>query len=57
MAEPTRPPRGLLSDFRAFLASHRLLWLGPVALGLAWLVVLHLVTAGGSSAETGYVLS
>ena len=51
------PASGGGGSFLAFLAAHRLLWLGPTVLGLLWLALLFALHSGGDGADYTYVLS
>tara|TARA_R110002126_G_scaffold16625_7_gene66340 strand:- start:3194 stop:3355 length:162 start_codon:yes stop_codon:yes gene_type:complete len=47
----------LCRDFAAYLASHKLLWLGPLLIGLIWLAILVRLQAANASSDFSYVLS
>ena len=47
----------LCHDFAAYFRSHKLLWLGPLVVGLIWLTILVRLQAASSSSDFSYVLS
>lgn len=47
----------LCRDFAAYFRSHKLLWVGPVVVGLIWLAVLLRLLSSGSADQHAYVLS